>query len=128
MYPSMHDIPVFCGGDVNTPIKERDQEALYFQLGEGKKCVGDSGYLGEPDKIVVAKDEHSQEFREFLDRVKNRQETFHWRLKAFNILGHRFRHGIGTDDRIRLHKMAVEATVDIIQYDYVNGHPLFDVC
>ena len=66
--------------------------------------------------------------REFLARAKNRQETFHWRRKAFNILGHRFRHGKSTNHRMKLHKMAVEAVVVMIQYDYENGHPPFDVC
>ena len=47
-YPSIHDITVFCGGNATTPIGEQDQDALYFQLGEGKQCVGDIGYLGEP--------------------------------------------------------------------------------
>ena len=89
--------------------------------------VGDSGYLGEPTKIVVSKDEHTPEFKSFLERAKNRQETFHWRLKSFNILGGRFRHGVNTDDRLRLHKMAVEAVTGIVQYDYENGHPPFDV-
>jgi hypothetical protein len=90
--------------------------------------VGDSGYSGEPSKIVTTKDEHSSDFKEFLARAKNRQETFHWRLKAFNILGHRFRHGKSTNHRMKLHKMAVEAVVVMIQYDYKNGHPPFDVC
>lgn len=29
---------------------------------------------------------------------------------------------------MKLHKMAVEAVVVMIQYDYENGHPPFDVC
>jgi len=77
---------------------------------------------------VVAKDGHSSELKEFIARAKNRQETFHWRLKAFNILGGRFRHGVNTNHRMCLHKMAVEAVAGIIQYDYENGHPPFDIC
>ena len=71
----------------------RDPSTLYFKFNNGEKCVADSGYAGEPEKVVMTKDEHSSEFKEFLARVKNRQETFHMRLKSFNILGHRFRHG-----------------------------------
>ena len=92
------------------------------------KCIGDSGYAGEPCKIVLTKDEHSPEFKDFLARAKNHQETFHWRLKGFNVLGHRFRHGVTTQERIRLHKMAAELVAGIVQYDYKNGHPPFDVC
>ena len=77
---------------------------------------------------MLSKDEHSGNFKTFLERAKNRQETFHWRLKAFNILGSRFCHGKNTEDRMRLHRMAVEAVAGIIQCDYENGHPPFDVC
>lgn len=124
---SVHDITVFRGGDSNTPIEDRDKNALYFQLREGEKCIADSGYVGEPDKVIVTKAEHSKKFREFMARAKNRQETFHWRLKSFNILGQRFRHGKNTQHKLDLHKMAVEAVAGIVQYDYENGHPPFDV-
>ncbi|KAL7529872.1 hypothetical protein ACHAXR_003199 [Thalassiosira sp. AJA248-18] len=126
--PSKHDITVFRGGDVDEDKEDWDQDALYFQLEEGEKCIGDSGYISEPSKVVLAKVEHSSNFKKFLDRAKNRQETFHWRLKAFNILGGRFRHGVNTEERMCLHKMAVEAVAGIIQYDYENGHPPFDIC
>ena len=126
--PSIHDITVFRGGDAKDGNKNWDQKALYFQLEEGEKCVADSGYAGEPSKIVMTKDEHSSEFKEFMARAKNRQETFHWRLKSFNILGHRFRHGVNTKDRMKLHKMAVDLVAGIVQYDYENGHPPFDIC
>ncbi len=76
----------------------------------------------------MTKDGHSSKFKEFLARAKNRQETFHWRLKSFNILGHRFRHGVSTKKRMELHKLAVWAVAGVIQYDYENGHPPFDVC
>ena len=124
--PSTHDITVFRGGDEKNE-EDRDQDALYFQLQEGEKLVADSGYNGEPSKIVVTKDEQSDEFKNFLARAKNRQETFHWRLKSFNILGYRFRHGVSPRERMRLHKMVVEAVTGIVQYDYENGHPPFEV-
>ncbi|KAL7524100.1 hypothetical protein ACHAXR_000437, partial [Thalassiosira sp. AJA248-18] len=126
--PSIHDIAVFRGGDADANEEDRDQRALYFQLKDGEKCIGDSGYAGEPTKIVTTKDEHSSEFKEFLARAKNRQETFHWRLKCFAILRHRFRHGVNTQDRMNLHKTVVDLVAGIIQYDYENGHPPFDVC
>jgi hypothetical protein len=124
--PSTHDITVFRGGDEKNE-EDRDQDALYFQLQEGEKLVADSGYNGEPSKIVVTKDEQSDEFKNFLARAKNRQETFHWRLKSFNILGYRFRHGVSPRERMRLHKMVAEAVTGIVQYDYENGHPPFEV-
>jgi hypothetical protein len=96
-------------------------------LKEGELIIGDSGYEGEPDKIVVAKEEHQPCMKAFIARAKNRQETFHTRLKSFNILGCRFRHGANTDDTLCVHKIAVYAVVTIVQYDYENGHPPFDI-
>ena len=124
--PSVHDITVFRGGETSD-FDNWDMESLYFKLGEGEKCIGDSGYAGEPSKVVVEKAEHSKSMKKFLSRAKNRQETFHSRLKSFNILGQRFRHGVNTDERMKLHKMAVEAVVGIIQFDYENGHPPFEL-
>ncbi len=38
-----------------------DKNALYFQIQEGKKLIGNSGYKGEPSKISTTVDEHSDE-------------------------------------------------------------------
>ncbi len=124
--PSRHDITVFRGGESKNP-EDWDNTSLYFQLGADERCVGDSGYTGEPNKIVVEKDEHPQQLKRFLSRAKNRQETFHSRLKNFNILGHRFRHKGGVESKLHHHEIAVRAVACIIQYDYENGHPPFDI-
>ena len=124
--PSTHDITVFRGGD-SDDSDGWDKSALYFQLGKGEKCVGDSGYVGEPGKLVVEKDDHPLHVKKFLSRAKNHQETFHSRLKSFNILGHRFRHKGGVEQKMRKHEMAVRAVACIVQYDYENGHPPFDI-
>ena len=78
--------------------------------------------------MVLTKEESSSELKKFGARAKNRHETFHWRLKSFNILRHRFRHGKTTKERIELHKMVVDLVAGVIQYDYENGHPPFDIC
>ena len=104
---------MFCGGEANDKANW-DKNALYFQLKGTNKCIADSGYNGKPSKIVTSKDEHSSKFREYTARAKNYQETFHWKLKSFNILGHRFRHGVDTEDRMKLHKMAVELVDGIV--------------
>lgn len=88
---AQHDITIFRGGRTKHGKSTWDRNSLYFKLPEGKKAVGDSGYGGEPKKVVVSKPQHSPEFRKFLARAKNRQESFHTRLKSFNILGSRFR-------------------------------------
>ena len=125
--PSIHDITVFRGGDANQNQDEWDRRALYFQLEDGEKCIADCGYNGEPSKCVLVRDEHPEDLKELASRAKNRQETFHGRLKAFNILGGRFRHGKNTEHRMSLHKTVVEAIAGIVQYDYENGHPPFRV-
>jgi hypothetical protein len=125
--PSMHDITKFRGGEVDEDIEDWNHDALYFQIEEPERYVGDSGYNGEPSKVVVTKDEHSSEFKEFLARAKNRHETFHWRLKSWNILGNCFRHGVSTEDRMRRHGIVVNAIAGIVQYDYENGNPPFTV-
>lgn len=67
------------------------------------------------------------EYQEFPLRVF-RKHIYQLRTKrSFNILGQRFHHGKSTSQRMRLHKMAVEAVAGIIQFDYENGHPPFDI-
>lgn len=120
--PSMHDITLARGG------AEDDADSAIFQLlNEGEKVIADSGYNGEPDKVVTTKEEQSSEFKKFLARAKNRHETVHWRLKAFNILGTRFRHGFDVEETMELHEKVVKTVAGIIQYDYENGHPPFEV-
>ncbi len=105
-----------------------NQKALYFQIKQGDRIVGDSGYEGKPSKIVVMRDEHSNEFRKFLARVASCQETFFKGLKDWKILKDHFAYGNNTKERMKFHKMAVEAIAVIHQYDYENGHPPFEVC
>ena len=127
---SVHDITMFRGGKTDEKKDSWDRGALYFkmeELGEGKKGVGDSGYAGEPNKIVTTKECHSRAFKEFLARVKNRQESLFIRLKSFNILSNRFRHGKNTRDKMKLHGLVVGAITVIVQYDFENGRPLFSV-
>ena len=73
--PSVHDITIFRGGDPSY-VDSWDTDSLYFKLGEGEKCVGDSGYNGEPDKIVVKKKEHSLDLRKFLSRARTARRHF----------------------------------------------------
>ena len=86
---------------------------------EEEKIIGDGGYASKPSNVVVKKNEDLSKFKEFLARAKNHQEKFHWKLKNFNIFGHCFCHGVNTQDRMNLHKMAVELVAGIIQYDSV---------
>jgi hypothetical protein len=96
---STHDIIFFCGGtqEVSTNRHKNeatwDADALYFQIPEEKKLIGDSGYKGELSKISTTVDAHSAEVKEFFARAKSWQETINSRLKSFNVLSCCFCHG-----------------------------------
>ena len=81
---------------------------------------------GAPEKVTVKREGHTPNVFEFLDRAQNRQESYHSRLENYNILTHRFPHGKSTQDKMNLHKMAVEAVAVIVEYD-MRYHPLFEV-
>ena len=53
---STHDITCFHGGTEESKSKTMneakwDENALYFQIPDGKRLIGDSGYKGEPKKF-----------------------------------------------------------------------------
>ena len=126
--PNVQDISLFRGDySGNKDTNSWDPDSLYFQIPDGKRIIADDGLKGEKDKIIMASRWHSDRLKKYIKDAKARQETFHTRLKSFNILGTRFRHGKNTNDKIALHKMAVEALAVVIQYDYENGHPPFDM-
>lgn len=52
--------------------------------------IGDSAYNGEPDKLIVWKDEHTKGLKKFIGRVCACQETFFKGLKDWKILRDRF--------------------------------------
>ena len=54
----------FHGGKEEDRKENWDREALYFKIKQGERIVGDSGYEGEPSKIVVMRDQHSKKFKE----------------------------------------------------------------
>ena len=125
--PSYADISMFRGGKSDEDVEEWDKSALYFQIPEGKRVIADGGYAGEPTKITISSNEHPAAMKKFIADAKARQETFHTRLKFFKILGNRFRHGKNTAEKMKLHKMAVDICCIIVQYDYENGNPPFEL-
>ena len=73
----MHNRTMFCGGTKDQPESEWDDSALYFKLPPGKKAIGDSAYKGIPEKVTVALDGRSKRVRDFINRPKARQESYH---------------------------------------------------
>ena len=129
---SVHDMTVFRGGKADQKKEDWDKDSLYLLmekvLGKKKKGVGDSGYGGEPDKIITTNEFHSEEMKQFLARVKNRGESVFIRFKSFNVLRNRFRHGSSTENKLKLHGFCTKAIAVIVQYDYENERPPFEVC
>ena len=124
--PGVEQDPVmFRGGKKGD--QSLDTTALYHLLPDGKKAIGDSGYEGMSEKVTITRPGHSREMKQFLGRAKSRQESLHSKLKFFNCLYHRFRHGKNTKDKMELHKMCVEAVSVIVQYDMDSGRPVMDL-
>ena len=120
-----HDKTVYCGGTADIPIEKRNKNALYFKLPRGKKGVADSAYRAI-DNVTIKREGQTKEVQRFIDRALNRQESYHWRLEGYDILKQRFCHGKSTEDKMKLHKMAVEMVAVIVHYD-LKHRPLFEV-
>jgi hypothetical protein len=127
---SVHDISMFRNDEdrINEDRMFPDEDdpeqkiSLKSKIPQGKRVVGDSGYIGEaPDITTVNRDKDSKEVRDFKNRVRARHESFNGRLKSFKILDERFRHGKPK------HQMVFEAICVLCQYDMENGHPLMEI-
>lgn len=132
---STHDVTFFRGGKVVSKSKKKneaqwDKKSLYFKIlkiPKGKKLIGDSAYQGEPEKISTSMEEQQSTTKEFFARAKSRQETLHSRMKFFKILDGRFRHGKGSEEKMKYHKTCFEAVLILVQYGLENVHPLFEI-
>jgi hypothetical protein len=98
----------------------RAEGGLKAQIPEGRKVIGDEGYVGEA-QISTRNPFDTQATKNLKKRAKARHETFNGRLKSFKILDERFRHGVTK------HKAVFEACCVLVQYKLENGHPLFAV-
>lgn len=127
---SKHDITIFRGGKRGEKSKWRS-DSLFSQVPNGKRLIGDSGYVGEPKKISATLGGHSKEVKEYFARAKSRQETINARYKNFRILGTSFWHkgekGSGSKGKMDLHGSVFNAITVVLQYDLENGNPLFDM-
>ncbi len=78
-------------------------DSLYNALPPGKKAIGDSGYVGEEDRITVLRDAHSPELKQFTTRAKSRQEA-------------------NTSNMTFTSTRRVAAVVVLVQYDMCHAH------
>jgi hypothetical protein len=127
----MHDTTIFRGAkNAETEDEDCDPNALAYTLDfeRGQRFVADDALSSVRGKVVTSREEHSPEYREFIARIKNRQETLFKRMKDFDVLEERFGYGATSLQRREMHKLCVDACAVIVQYDFENGHPPFDVC
>ncbi len=117
------DRTFFCGGSKKIPKESWDKSSLYFKIPNGKKAVGDKIYEGIPEKVTCVRHGQSKQVKEFLTRALVRQEHFHARLHAFQVLGSIFRHN---KNKMAQHKMCTEAICVVVQFD-LKYHPLMEV-
>lgn len=120
------DRAMFCGGKLEEPRESWDKSSLYNRLPKGKKVIADGAYSLIPEKATITLNKHSRRVKKFINRAKARQESYHWRLKSYQVLGGRFRHGRSTNDKLAMHKMCTEAVCVIVQYD-LKYHPLMQM-
>jgi hypothetical protein len=95
-YPAaMHDMKMFNSFD-----------GAGSKLQAGKKAIADRAYRGP--QIVKRSEFDSAVVKTFKKRARARHETFNGRIKSFNALDNRFRHGIAKQ------KSVFEATCVIV--------------
>ena len=115
-YPAgKHDITIFRRRLKQKMINSRAVRGVQF------RGIADRGYRGEADLLSIPNSQDSKEVRDFKGRAMARQETFNARLKNFNCLEDRFRHGI------EKHAISFYACAVIVQLQMENGFPLFQV-
>ena len=91
---------------------------MYHRIPGGKRLIGDSGYIGEPEKVSATLGGHAPETKEFFDRCKSRQESLFTMMKQLNILGgesfrHKGKQGEGSNGRLTVHRLVFELLLSL---------------
>ena len=115
-YPAgKNDITIFRHGLKQKMLDARAASGVQY------RALADKGYRGEAELISISTSQDTTEVRTFKGRALSRQETFNTRLKYFDCLDERFRHGI------EKHSHCFYACVVIVQLQMDNGFELFQV-
>lgn len=115
-YPAAkHDITIFRKHLKGKLLASRNSSGVDYM------AIGDRGYRGEADLITTPNSHDTEEVRDFKGRAASRQETFNSRIKNFDCMDEKFRHGI------EKHKECFYACGVIVQLQLENGFPLFSV-
>ena len=127
-----HDVTIFRGGTVKGGKENWRKSSLYHQIPDGKRLVGDSGFVGEPTKISTTLGGHSGETKELFARFKSRGETLFRAYKALEITGgssfrHKGKRGGGAKGKMAFHGLVFDAITVVMQYSLETDGPLFDI-
>jgi DDE superfamily endonuclease len=95
------------------------RNGLLGNIPQGKRAIGDKGYSGEDDYVSTFNYLDPPEVAAFKARVCARHETFNKRVKIYECLKKRFRHGVDN------HKVAFEAICVLTVLEFQHS-PLFD--
>ena len=89
------------------------RQALRCLLEPNEKVIADKGYIGEPNHVVIDRDEMNSIYRA-------RHETCNERFKQFNILKNVFCHNVGK------HGIVFHSVVVLTQLSLQCGEELFE--
>eukprot|EP00804_Cyclotella_cryptica_P020704 CCRYP_003513-RA/>CCRYP_003513-RA protein AED:0.19 eAED:0.19 QI:0/0/0/1/0/0/2/0/186 len=81
---SVHDITILRGGKAGK-MNEWNRDALYFNIPDGVKLVGDSGYDGQRDKVTTTMDAHAPDTKALFKRIKSQLESCNGRFKTSKL-------------------------------------------
>ena len=115
--------PFPCGSNPDITIFRKK---LINKLDEGEFVEADRGYRGEPFKVRIPVDYETEHEKVQKELACARHETINARLKNFQVLSNRFRHGVTADDMGK-HGMAFSAVAVVTQLSIENGERLFPV-
>ena len=87
----------------------------------GKKVIGDRGYRGEKGLVSMINPLDSEGISRFKSRALHRHEAFNGKVKEFDALSNRFRHGS------EKFKTMFEAVCVVCQYRTELETPLYDI-
>jgi len=107
--------PIPCGLTNDGGIFSDEEEGLMYALPPDRKCIGDSAYSPFPDHCSTANDLDPAEVARFKQIALARHENFNQRLKVYDCLRMRFRHGV------EFHGSCFRAIAAILHYEIENG-------
>ena len=116
-----------CWDPASTHDKTVFRRDLLHKIPAGKRVIADKGYIANDlsEILSIPNQFDSEQLKDFKARARARHETINDRLKKYNVMKHKFRHGV------KKAQMCFDACLVNVQYAIEdtgkNGEPLFDL-